>query len=156
MPASESPTLLVVPAFCESQRLPRFLPDLCGAVAAMDGAPVQIMVVDDGSGTAEQKFLIDLVAELRESHTFLMEPLILEENRGKGGAVYAGWDASEGGGFSKLGFVDADGAVSASEVVRVLEFVPESLRRYRRGADDLWRERIMLRHRRLEVARVSS
>jgi len=126
MPSRQSPTLLVVPAFRESQRLPNFLPDLCRAVATLEGSPVKIRVVDDGSGSTEQEFLIELVAELRQSFPFLQEPLILEKNRGKGGAVYAGWDASKGMTFGSLGFVDADGAVSASEVVRVLELVPGS------------------------------
>ncbi|MGI9243507.1 MAG: glycosyltransferase [Verrucomicrobiales bacterium] len=126
MPVSESPTLLVVPAFRESRRLPRFLPDLCRAVEEMDSRLVQVRVVDDGSGETEQRILTELVTELRQSYPFLQEPLVLEKNRGKGGAVYAGWDASESADFGKLGFVDADGAVSAAEVVRVLELVPGS------------------------------
>jgi glycosyltransferase involved in cell wall biosynthesis len=126
MPSSESPTLLVVPAYRERRRLPKFLPQLCSAVAEMDGTPVAIRVVDDGSGAEEQRFLVDLVAGLRKSHPFLQEPLLLEKNRGKGGAVYAGWDASAGEQFTTLGFVDADGAISASEVVRILKMVPAS------------------------------
>jgi glycosyltransferase involved in cell wall biosynthesis len=126
MPSCESPTLLVVPAFRESQRLPKFLPQLCSAVAEMDGAPVSIRVVDDGSGAEEQRVVVELVASLRNSHPFLQEPLLLEENRGKGGAVYAGWDAASDAGLTTLGFVDADGAVSASEVVRVLEMLPDA------------------------------
>ena len=130
MPVSESPTLLVVPAFRESQRLPKFLPELCRAVSAMDGLPVEIRVVDDGSGATEQQILVDLVADLRQTHDCLLEPLLLERNRGKGGAVYAGWDASRDDPYTKLGFVDADGAVSAAEVARVLEMIPGS------GADE--------------------
>lgn len=45
---------------------------------------------------------------------------MLPENRGKGGAVYAGWDAARDGGFQWLAFVDADGAVSAGETIRLL------------------------------------
>ena len=110
MPSSPRPTLLVIPAFRESRRLPKFLPELCEAVAGLDGDSLAIRVVDDGSGSAEQKVVRDLVAELRERHAFLQEPLILERNLGKGGAVYAGWDASQGEGFAHIGFVDADGA----------------------------------------------
>ncbi|MFT5856917.1 MAG: glycosyltransferase involved in cell wall biosynthesis, partial [Verrucomicrobiales bacterium] len=124
MPSSPRPTLLVIPAFRESRRLPKFLPELCEAVAGLDGDSLAIRVVDDGSGSAEQKVVRDLVAELRERHAFLQEPLILERNLGKGGAVYAGWDASQGEGFAHIGFVDADGAVSASEVARVVQQIP--------------------------------
>lgn len=126
MPSSESPTLLVIPAYRESQRLPKFLPELCAAVATLDGSPVAIRVVDDGSGEAEQKILTELVAKLRETHEFLQAPLLLEKNRGKGGAVYAGWDASaDEKQFTTLGFVDADGAVGAAEVARLLRMVPD-------------------------------
>ncbi len=48
------------------------------------------------------------------------------EKPGQGGAVYAGWDASRDGRYTNLSFVDADGAVSAGEVVRVLQMVPGS------------------------------
>ena len=124
MPPSDRPTLLVIPAYKESQRLPKFLPELCQAVGAMDGDTVAVRVVDDGSGESEQEVVSELVASLREKYAFLQDPLLLEANRGKGGAVYAGWDDSAEEGFKVLGFVDADGAVSAAEVVRLLEMVP--------------------------------
>ena len=125
MPQSDRPTLLIIPAFKESQRLPKFLPELCAAVAGMDDDRVAIRVVDDGSGEAEQEVVCGLARELREEYCFLEEPLLLDSNRGKGGAVYAGWDASQEDGFQLIGFVDADGAVSAAEVVRVLGKIPE-------------------------------
>ena len=124
MPQSDRPTLLIIPAFRESRRLPRFLPVLCEKVAEMDGDAVAIRVVDDGSGAAELKAVQELVAKLQKDYAFLQDPLALERNRGKGGAVYAGWDASKEDGFKTIGFVDADGAVSASEVVRVMAKIP--------------------------------
>jgi len=125
MPSTESEKLLVIPAFRESQRLPKFLPRLCEAAAALDeGSQIAIRVVDDGSGAAEQKVVSDLCAELREKFPFLQEPLLLERNRGKGGAVYAGWDAASES-SELIGFVDADGSVSAEEVVRVVKILPD-------------------------------
>ena len=125
MPSSHRPILLVIPAFRESQRLPKFLPDLCQHVATMEDSPVTIQVVDDGSGTSEQKVVVDLILQLRQHHDFLNEPILLQSNRGKGGAVYAGWDANQSENYSSLGFVDADGAISGAEVVRVLAKIPD-------------------------------
>lgn len=124
MPSSPRPTLLVIPAFRESRRLPKFLPDLCREISEMAGDDIAIRVVDDGSGEKEQQIVRELVSELRKEHEFLQDPLILERNRGKGGAVYAGWDASKDDGFANIGFVDADGAVSATEVARVAALIP--------------------------------
>jgi glycosyltransferase involved in cell wall biosynthesis len=50
----------------------------------------------------------------------LLMPLFVNRNTGKGGAVYRGWQNSEG--YSLIAFVDADGAVSASEIVRAESF----------------------------------
>jgi glycosyltransferase involved in cell wall biosynthesis len=76
--------------------------------------------VDDGSGETEAELLAETVRSLQPEHPCLDDPLLLPENRGKGGAVYAGWDAGLEGDFEWLAFVDADGAVSADEAVRLL------------------------------------
>ena len=125
MPSAQSQTLLVIPAYRESQRLPKFLPALCEAAAGLDGdAQISIRVVDDGSGAREREVVTELCELLREKFPFLLDPLLLEANRGKGGAVYAGWDGAEEH-FKTIGFVDADGSVSASEVVRVAQMLPD-------------------------------
>ena len=111
--------MLVIPAYRESERLPPFLESLCSAVEAAK-LPVTIRTVDDGSGETESATLRDTVERMRSRHPSLDEPLLLPANRGKGGAVYAGWDSVDGDGFDWLAFVDADGAVSAPETVRVL------------------------------------
>ena len=109
--------LLVIPCYRESARLPRFLPELAAAVEA-SGLPVRIRAVDDGSGSAEQAWLRDYCAAQAQRHA-CVEPAQLEAaNVGKGGAVYAAWEQS--GGAAVLAFVDADGAVPAREVVRLL------------------------------------
>ncbi|MGV3533636.1 MAG: hypothetical protein ACO1QR_14810, partial [Chthoniobacteraceae bacterium] len=51
----------------------------------------------------------------------LLRPLLLQENRGKGGAVYAGWHAALPHQPRALALVDADGSVPASEVRRIIE-----------------------------------
>lgn len=118
-------TLLVVPCYKESERLPVFLPELCEAIAESN-LPVSIQVVDDGSPDDEPAILEKIVAGLRERFSFLNKPLLMETNQGKGGAIRSGWDNSNG--FGHLAFVDADGAVSATEVVRVLkEAKPETV-----------------------------
>ena len=121
MPSSQSPTLLVIPAYRESQRLPKSFPELCAAIGAMEGDEVAVLVVDDGSGAEEARFVSELVAGMQEDYPFLLDPLLLDKNRGKGGAVYAGWDSVKADPqYETLGFVDSDGAVPAGEVVRLL------------------------------------
>ncbi len=118
--------LLAIPAYRESKRLPTFLIALCEAVES-SGAPVVIRVVDDGSGEEEAALVRELVSDLREKFSFLSEPVILDENRGKGGAVYAGWDgaADEHPPFQWFAFVDADGAISPHEATRFLGSLAE-------------------------------
>ena len=106
---------LVVPCYRESVRLPVFLPELCAAVDRIEGA--RVLVVDDGSGSAEAAAARALVEGLRPRHACLRPLLELPQNVGKGGAVYAGWAAHQGEAW--LGFVDADGSCSAAEVARL-------------------------------------
>jgi dolichyl-phosphate beta-glucosyltransferase len=116
--------LLVIPAFRESNRLPAFLKSL---ISELDAAPftVSILVVDDGSGPDEQAFLKRFMEKVRSRTKVPLELLLLPENLGKGGAIRAGWNGAASQPFEWLGFVDADGAVSAGEVCRVLRLVAE-------------------------------
>jgi dolichyl-phosphate beta-glucosyltransferase len=112
--------LLVIPAYHESKRLPNFLPGLCEVAAAAD-VPIDIQIVDDGSGPGEQDSLEQFLAPVREKYPFVRPLRRLEANRGKGEAVYSGWDLADGQLW--LAFVDADGAVPAAEVVRLSQMV---------------------------------
>lgn len=107
---------LVIPCYLESGRLGAFLKELCERTAREGG--VSILIVEDGSGTEEQRKIKTLADALRMDHPHLRPPLMLPSNVGKGGAVHAGWKASEGEEW--LGFVDADGACSASETMRLI------------------------------------
>jgi dolichyl-phosphate beta-glucosyltransferase len=111
--------LLVIPSFRESVRLPAFLEDLCESVAA-GNLPVDILTVDDGSGESEAAAMVETVSHLQSNYPFLQDPLLLPSNVGKGGAVYAGWDSASEDRYTWLAFVDADGAVSPDETIRVL------------------------------------
>ena len=107
--------LLVIPCFNERARLPGFLPAL---LAALQGSEVTVRVVDDGSCSAQQQWLRDYITALRPAWPYLDAPRINPENQGKGGAIYSGWDRPDGA--ELLAFADADGAVPAEEVARLL------------------------------------
>lgn len=116
-------TLLVIPCFRESGRLPGFLPGLCEALTAA-ALPVEIQVVDDGSGEAERTKLGAFVESLRPQFALLRPLHSRSVNLGKGAAVYRGWDLATD--EELVAFVDADGAVPAAEVVRVLALAEEA------------------------------
>jgi dolichyl-phosphate beta-glucosyltransferase len=119
---------LVIPAYNPGPELEVFLPELADALAAT-GWTHQILVVDDGSTPAEAARIIGVVEKVKGTHPAVLPPVRLERNRGKGFAVRAGWDAAlsaraEGGSTAEwLAFVDADGSVSAREVVRLAQLV---------------------------------
>jgi glycosyltransferase involved in cell wall biosynthesis len=107
---------LVIPCFRESNRLGPFLEQLCPAMA--QAGAVQIRVVEDGGGPEEQRRMDALVSPFRDRFPFVLPVLHLEQNLGKGGAVYAGWAEAQ---TRWLAFSDADGSCSASEIARMIE-----------------------------------
>lgn len=117
---SEPEISLVIPAFEEVERLPPFLSELAQAVA--DNFPmgrIEILVVDDGSSSTASTRMASEVAKVAEYFHFVKPMLRLAQNQGKGGAVYSGWN-TVGKETRWVAFVDADGAVSAEETVRLL------------------------------------
>ena len=115
---SQGPSfLLAVPAYREGKRLERFLPNLVRTVAR-SFSKSRVLLVDDGSGPAENALLQPLVRQLRKKFPRNFGFLALPKNRGKGGAILAAWRSSPKG-FNYLGFVDADGAIDPAEVARV-------------------------------------
>ena len=108
---------MVVPSWKESKRLPRFLPALCALVTEQQ-LPVQLFVVDDGSPAAEADATAALVDQVRSNFPCLQPLVRLIPHEGKGGAILHGWDVA-GATSDWLGFVDADGAVPAEEVVKM-------------------------------------
>ena len=113
---STNSILLTIPCFNESGRVQPFLEEL--AATLPEGSAV-IQLVDDGSGPEEQARLLQVTAAVRAEHPNLFaQPLLLEKNRGKGGAVYAGWAAADRQDW--LMFADADGSCSAAEILRLI------------------------------------
>ncbi len=99
---------VVVPAFNEADRLPRYLDEIVGFFDGL-GVPYEVIVVDDGStdGTPD-------VVEARRHPA--VRVLRLGRNSGKGAAVRAGMLAARGA--FRL-FTDADGATPIAELKRL-------------------------------------
>jgi dolichyl-phosphate beta-glucosyltransferase len=114
---------LVIPCYQESGRIGTFLPDLCEAMRELGGVTIQ--VVEDGSDAEEAARMREIVTPLCRRHPHLNLPLFLPRNRGKGGAVYAGWDQAPT--VDWLAFVDADGSCSAAEVAHLITHAREQL-----------------------------
>lgn len=120
-------TLLVIPCLRERARLPTFLPPLLAALEETAPGLADVLIVDDGSGEAEQSWLRDYIKERQSTSPSLRAPLLLAENEGKGGAVYAGWaTAGTGSAYSHVGFVDADGAIPPEETARLCALATHS------------------------------
>jgi dolichyl-phosphate beta-glucosyltransferase len=110
-------TLLVIPAYRESLRLPVYLKKLLPALRE-SGLDIEVLVVDDGSGSEEIRALGKMLDLLRPAYPQLLPPLLLPVNLGKGAAIQAGWNQVRD--HQLLAFVDADGSISASEFLRLL------------------------------------
>ncbi|MFL2479615.1 MAG: glycosyltransferase [Verrucomicrobiales bacterium] len=111
--------LLVIPCYKESTRLPDFLQELCKTAEASQ-LPIKILTVDDGSGPEEAELMFSLVQRLQEKFNLLLDALILEQNQGKGGAIYSGWNEADPQMYKWIAFVDADGAISPEETLNFL------------------------------------
>ena len=99
---------VIIPAYNEAQRLPRFLDAVIAYFEGRD-EPYEVIVVDDGStdGTSA-------VVEARRLETVKL--LRREHNTGKGAAVRAGMLWAQGA--YRL-FADADGATPIAELKRL-------------------------------------
>lgn len=113
-------TLLVIPHFRDTSRFAPFLDELVAVLPSH----FDVLVSDDGSGSAEVARLCSLISRKRASlgpdAPILLDPLLHAGNTGKGGAVIRGWD--RGKTCSLVAFADADGAVTATEIVRAEQY----------------------------------
>jgi len=114
--------LLVIPCYHESARIGPFLTDLCETLAPLGG--ISMRVVEDGSDEAEKLRMKNLIDARRAETPFLLEPLFLPKNLGKGGAIYAAWREEKDADW--LAFVDADGSCPAAEVRRLITLAREA------------------------------
>lgn len=108
---------LIIPAYNEEGRLPKFLRDLGAWHAAHPGVIAEIFVVDDGSSDGTDK-----VAQSFADHLPL-RVIRLPRNRGKGASVQAGVKESHG---DVVIFMDADGATPPSELPKMLMALRDS------------------------------
>jgi dolichyl-phosphate beta-glucosyltransferase len=107
---------LVIPAFNEGRRLPRYLPSLCEALAGCSLA-WKITVIDDGSREDDSRIMQDCVRRCGPKVAFHR----LAVNLGKGGAVYSGWNSD--GESDWVGLLDADGSIPPYEVLRLISLL---------------------------------
>jgi dolichyl-phosphate beta-glucosyltransferase len=98
---------LVLPAYNEALRLPRYLPAVRKHLADCYGDQYEVLVVDDGSTDGLPAILDSLSADWPQLHTIRHA-----ENRGKGMAVRSGVLAAGG---ELILFADADGATPIEE-----------------------------------------
>ena len=121
-----SRTLLVIPYYNDAERLEPFLKDLVQVLPSH----FAILVSDDGSHPLQRERLSRALGQYldqsRGEAPHVLPPLFVEKNSGKGAAVRRGWDYGEAQGFTLLAFADADGAVSALEIVRAEQHIRDN------------------------------
>lgn len=117
-------TLLVIPTYNDSQRLSEFLPTLLEKLPSH----FEALVYDDGSCPQEKKALQELYQTSVPEWEASKKTLRLQTrttNIGKGASIQEGWQ-THCPKTDLLGFADADGAVSAQEILRAEEWLRQS------------------------------
>ena len=114
---------VVVPAYNEGERLPQMLRELVTS-GGTSSSPIEFLVIDDGSRPDHRAHYEDAVAAVTRAWAERGAPhrislISSARNQGKGASVRLGW-AKAAADARWLGFVDADGAVPAHEVWRVI------------------------------------
>ncbi len=131
---------VVVPAYNEAERLPRYLPDVIEYCAALPGGG-EVLVVDDGSQDATASYVESLAAS-----TPLVRLVRQPRNMGKGAAVRRGVMEAKG---QYILFADADGATPIAEASRLLQAAGEGsdvvIGSRKVAAQSVRRERSLLR-----------
>lgn len=138
---------LIIPCYNDTSRLARFLPILCEVLTAAP-LPVVLAVVDDGSSKKEQASLEALIEKTRQQFSFVQPVIYQSCNQGKGAAILKGWDAYPDAGWH--GFLDADGSVSAEEVLRMIHLLAE----HSDKNTSLFASRIKMRGRKIKRSKV--
>lgn len=112
----EATSVLVTPVWKDARRLAGFAPELARALATVPG-DVRWVIADDGSGNEE----LEALEVIRQGVRGIFPQVSIhaaERHRGKGGVIREAWAAFPQARW--LGFVDADGSVSAADVVSLL------------------------------------
>jgi glycosyltransferase involved in cell wall biosynthesis len=108
--------LLVTPVWNDSARLAGFGVDLA-AVLSQSPLPIRWIIADDGSGAGEDKRLEELRDQFSKVYP-RVEVHFAKGHFGKGAVVRDAW--SLGPDADWLAFVDADGSVSAEEMIGLI------------------------------------
>lgn len=122
MPKIRPKFLLVTPVWNDSARLECFGLALAKALAA-SGLNLTWVIADDGSDFGE----IEQLERLKEKFSQIYSDLVLHahpERSRKGGAIYQSWQQYPEADY--YAFVDADGAVRADELMRLLNCALDS------------------------------
>jgi dolichyl-phosphate beta-glucosyltransferase len=131
---------VVVPAYNEADRLPRYLPDVIEYCSALPGGG-EILVVDDGSQDSTASY-VESLAKSAPVVRLVRQP----RNMGKGAAVRRGVMEAKG---QYILFADADGATPIAEASRLLQAAQEGsdvvIGSRKIAADSVRRERSVLR-----------
>jgi dolichyl-phosphate beta-glucosyltransferase len=108
--------LIIVPCFNEAHRLRRnnFMP-------LLQRADLDLLFVDDGSTDGTADFIAQEFADFPDS----VKLERLARNRGKAEAVRAGFSEALAEGYHYIGYMDADMAVPACEMVRLWETIQD-------------------------------
>lgn len=122
MSETEQTLVLVTPVWNDSTRLAGFGPGLAEALVR-SGLPVRWIVADDGSSAEEKEQVTKLIETFREIYP-RVEAMLFDDRSHKGGAIYGAWDACPEAAW--LAFVDADGAVDAPSMVRLMKEAVEN------------------------------
>ena len=106
---------VVIPAFNEVERLPKYLETVLEYLDRLYGKSFEVLVVDDGSRDGTTEMLKEVQCDWPQLRV-LRHPL----NRGKGAAVRTGMMAATG---ELILFADADGATPISEERKLREVI---------------------------------
>jgi len=109
---------VIVPAYCEEERLPKML-DECIKFLEARSSSYEVVIVDDGSKDKTSDVGLDYVDKYGSEK---IRVLSLAQNRGKGGAVRMGMLRARG---EKLLFADADGATTFEDIEKLEKLLGE-------------------------------
>ena len=113
---AEAITILATPVWKDSARLSVFGRELAAELAKR-GSAIRWIIADDGSGAAEVRRLEDLCAEFAGTYPHVrVHPA--KVHYGKGSVVREAWALEPEAGW--LAFVDADGSVSAPDMLDLI------------------------------------
>jgi hypothetical protein len=114
--ARQAAIALVVPVWNDAARLARFGPSLAAELAASP-LPVRWIIADDGSDPADRAALATLRDQLAATYP-AVEIHWAARHRGKGAVVREAWTLAPDAAW--LAFADADGSVTAAEMVALI------------------------------------